>query len=222
MSKKNKCFKLHGKTNVDRSAVIVHWSSGSIHNHNTFSLPEGFLRRALRALRIDRKKSLQKNRMIQKLSKSVFWSIWKKQKFDLNFFGIHFFFEAQYTQPRILWMFLRVKSTSAIIPRLKHRKTQKKRIGNPFLNSQTIWYITDSEISENIVFEGPSNLFCGLFHISILDFDQKFEKFRKFYTKAMLFILNHFLSVEKQQDNFSAPTLANVGAGRVVIFPGLL
>ena len=47
--------------------------------------------------------------------------------------------------------------------------------------------------------ESSSNLFCDLFHVRFLDFDQKFEKFTKFYRKAMFFILKHFLKRENER-----------------------
>ena len=57
----------------------------------------------------------------------------------------------------------------------------------------------DGEKSAKSSTESSSNLFCGLFHVRFLDFDHKFEKFRKFCTKAILFILKHFLKRENER-----------------------
>ena len=59
--------------------------------------------------------------------------------------------------------------------------------------------IFQNEKSAKSSTESSSNLFCGLFHVRFLDFDQKFEKFAKFYTKAILFILKHFLKRENER-----------------------
>ena len=49
--------------------------------------------------------------------------------------------------------------------------------------------------------ESSSNVFCGLFHVRFLDSDQKNEKFGKFYTKPIVFMLKASLSAEKQRNS---------------------